>query len=90
VNPRVQVIRVGGLPQKADTRLLSPCGRGRKIMVLVRERQVIDFSGEGEVSGAETGPLSWNFSILADAKMLKFAFSPTRVERVRAATSHED
>jgi hypothetical protein len=68
----------GGSPQKADTRPLSPCGRGRKIMVLVRERQVIDFSGEVEVSGVEPGPLSCKIYDLADAKLMILLSPPPR------------
>lgn len=46
---------------------LYPCARGRKIMILVRKHQVLDFSGEGHLRHG-VYPLSWNFQHLAEAK----------------------
>jgi hypothetical protein len=44
----VEKILLGGFFTDGAACLLYPGGRGRKIMVLVCERQVIDFSGEGD------------------------------------------
>ena len=59
-------------------------------MVLARERQVIDFSGEGKIPGSETDQLSCKIYDLAGAKAVIVAFSPTGGERERAATSRKN
>lgn len=51
--------------------LLSLGGKGRRITVLARQRQVMDFSGERENLRAQSGPLSWNFQHLSEAKALQ-------------------
>jgi hypothetical protein len=48
----------------------SPCGRGRKITVLARERQVVDFSGEGVFLTSKQDPLSCKIYDLAEAKLM--------------------
>jgi hypothetical protein len=51
-------------------------------MVMVRSAKSWIFQVRGK-PGAEADPLSWNFQHLADAKILKFAFSPTNREKAQ-------